>query len=101
MGMFDTKQRNWEGLIKGRKHLHHGQLLPGSTESEEEAKASPDTRCWSEGASPDRKDQFDPATPLIQAIRTELQRFQPSSQPNNMGITIDNDPEILPRESQA
>ena len=51
--MFSTKQKNWEGLAKGRKHLHHGQLLPGSTESDEEQRPKKIT-CWSEGASPGR-----------------------------------------------
>ena len=54
--MFSSKQRNWEGLAAGRKHLHHGQLLPGSgsTESTDEDGAGPGRTktCWSEGASP-------------------------------------------------
>ena len=51
--MFTSKQKNWEGLAAGRKHLHHGQLLPGSTESTDEDNA-PRKTCWSEGASPGR-----------------------------------------------
>ena len=53
--MFSSKQRNWEGLAAGRRHLHHGQLLPGSTESTDEDQAGPRAKtCWSEGASPGR-----------------------------------------------
>ena len=65
-----------------RKHPHHGQLLPGSTESEEEAPPRKVT-CWSEGASPASRP--DPATPLIAAIRSELARFQRSP---HSGVTI-------------
>jgi len=100
--MFSTKQRNWEGLAAGRKHLHHGQLLPGSTESTDEDNA-PRKTCWSEGASPGRPPPptsmgQDPATPLIQAIRSELKRFQRSQ---NSGVTIVNEPDIMDRESKA
>ena len=97
--MFSTKQRNWEGLAAGRKHLHHGQLLPGSTESTDEDQAGPRKTCWSEGASPDRPPPpADPATPLIAAIRSELSRFQRS---HNSGLTIVTDPDLLDRESKA
>ena len=44
-----------EGLAAGRKHLHHGQLLPGSTESTDEDNM-PRKTCWSEGASPGRSE---------------------------------------------
>ena len=55
--MFSSKQRNWEGLAAGRKHLHHGHLLPGSTESTDEDQAGPRAKtCWSEGASPGRSE---------------------------------------------
>ena len=40
----------------------------------------------------------DPATPLIQAIRSELKRFQRSQ---NSGVTIVNEPDIMDRESKA
>ena len=117
---FCSKQRNWEGLAAGRKHLHHGQLLPGSTESTDED-ARPTKTCWSEGASPGRWEMQrrkttllphimsrpppptttampDPATPLIQAIRSELRRFQRSQ---NTGVTIVTDPDLLDKESKA
>jgi len=99
--MFSSKQRNWEGLAKGRRHLHHGQLLPGSTESEEEGGSRPAKTCWSEGASPATKPPMvdtDPATPLIQAIRSELQRFQ---RRQTTGVTIVTDPDMLDAESKA
>jgi len=97
--MFNTKQKNWEGLSKGRKHLHHGKLLPGSTESDEEQRPKKIT-CWSEGASPGRPPSTitDPATPLIQAIRSELQRFQ---RRQNTGVTIVSDPDLIDSESRA
>ena len=97
--MFSSKQRNWEGLAAGRKHLHHGHLLPGSTESTDEDGSGPRKTCWSEGASPGRPPPpADPATPLIQAIRSELSRFQRSQ---NSGLTIVTDPDILNNESKA
>ena len=132
--MFSSKQKNWEGevtrrfialitprhkgLAAGRKHLHHGQLLPGSTESTDEDNM-PRKTCWSEGASPGRSlssfvesfitvkisvrpplpaSMADPATPLIQAIRSELRRFQRSQ---NSGVTIVTDPDLLNKESMA
>merc|ERR1719320_1403395 len=56
--------------------------------------------CWSEGASPGRPPSTitDPATPLIQAIRSELQRFQ---RRQNTGVTIVSDPDLLDNESRA
>ena len=30
------RQRHWEGLIQGKKSLHRGQLLPGSSTSDED-----------------------------------------------------------------
>ena len=38
-------------LISGKKKLHRGQLLPGSTSEEDESKKKPPT-CWSECSSP-------------------------------------------------
>ena len=104
--MFSSKQRNWEGLAAGRKHLHHGHLLPGSTESTDEDLAGPRAKtCWSEGASPGRPpppatttNTADPAAPLIQAIRSELRRFQRSQ---NSGVTIVTDPDLVDKESKA
>ena len=127
--MFSSKQRNWEGLAAGRKHLHHGQLLPGSTEStdEDQVGLGRTKTCWSEGASPGRSvdpplsqlasgvrglvfrpppppaaaagsSTADPAAPLIQAIRSELRRFQRSQ---NSGVTIVTDPDLMDRESKA
>ena len=40
----------------------------------------------------------DPATPLIQAIRSELRIFQRSQ---NSGVTIVTDPDLLDKESKA
>ena len=40
----------------------------------------------------------DPATPLIQAIRSELQRFQ---RRQNTGVTIVSDPDLIDSESRA
>ena len=34
--IFHMRQRHWEGLIAGKKSLHHGQLLPGSSTSDED-----------------------------------------------------------------
>lgn len=100
--MFSSKQRNWEGLAQGRRHLHHGQLLPGSTESEEEASSRPAKTCWSEGASPAVAKppavETDPATPLIQAIRSELQRFQ---RRQTSGVTIVSESDLIENESRA
>lgn len=56
--IFHMRQRHWEGLAAGKKRLHRGQLLPGST-SEEELKdqlgarrRQPPQTCWSECTSP-------------------------------------------------
>lgn len=40
----------------------------------------------------------DPAAPLIQAIRSELRRFQRSQ---NSGVTIVTDPDLVDKESKA
>ena len=34
--IFAMRQRHWEGLIAGKKSLHRGQLLPGSSTSDED-----------------------------------------------------------------
>lgn len=34
--IFAMRQRHWEGLIQGKKSLHRGQLLPGSSTSDED-----------------------------------------------------------------
>ena len=34
--MFAMRQRHWEGLIAGKKSLHRGALLPGSSTSDED-----------------------------------------------------------------
>ena len=34
--IFAMRQRHWEGLINGKKSLHRGQLLPGSSTSDED-----------------------------------------------------------------
>ena len=34
--IFHMRQRHWEGLIAGKKSLHRGQLLPGSSTSDED-----------------------------------------------------------------
>ena len=33
--IFAMRRRHWEGLVAGKKRLHRGQLLPGSTSEEE------------------------------------------------------------------
>ena len=115
--VFHMRQRHWEGLIAGKKHLHRGQLLPGSTSSEEDQSSSssglpPPPTCWSECSSPRkqvriseaplrrrvRADQPNPV-PLIQAIKDELQRFHRA--PNLTGISIINDPDLLQKESAS
>ncbi len=52
--VFHMRQRHWEGLVSGKKKLHRGQLLPGST-SEEELQNQLKKNCWSEGTSPSKK----------------------------------------------
>ncbi|XP_023333903.1 uncharacterized protein LOC111705549 [Eurytemora carolleeae] len=93
--MFHVKKKGWEGLARGKKNLHHGQLLPGSTESEGEGPPRGRVACWSEGNSPRRcEDEVaeEPA-PLIKAIRSELQRFQRRTPGSNTGILIFNEPD--------
>ncbi len=109
--IFSMRKRHWERLCQGKKTLHHGQLLPGST-SEEELKEHFKTRpynktgpstttaattvCWSECASPRKQVRIqepevtrthsppapEPTEPIIQAIHEELQRFK--RQPPNL-----------------
>eukprot|EP00095_Tigriopus_kingsejongensis_P009409 maker-scaffold143_size313727-snap-gene-1.22 protein:Tk09409 transcript:maker-scaffold143_size313727-snap-gene-1.22-mRNA-1 annotation:"PREDICTED: uncharacterized protein LOC100142575" len=125
--VFHMRQRHWEGLIAGKKSLHRGQLLPGST-SEEEVQYQLELRkrrqpqaCWSEGTSPKKQVSFstdppamkestpdasdeskdDNSVPIIQAIKDELQKFQRPKSPNLTGITIINDPNLLYKESDA
>ena len=53
--LFNMRQRHWEGLIAGKKTLHHGKLLPGSSTSDEDGGKStikPPPTCWSEVSSP-------------------------------------------------
>ena len=55
--IFHMRKRHWEGLVAGKKKLHRGQLLPGSTSStgtsEDETKGKqPLPICWSECSSP-------------------------------------------------
>jgi len=116
--VFHMRQRHWEGLIAGKKHLHRGQLLPGSTSSEDDPSGSgsgirPPPTCWSECSSPRKQVRIselplrrrvlggpsDPQNPmpLIQAIKDELQRFHRA--PNLTGISIINDPDLLQKES--
>ena len=117
--VFHMRQRHWEGLIAGKKHLHRGQLLPGSTSSEEDQSSGisglpPPPTCWSECSSPrkqvriselprrrkvlaDQRPNSNPV-PLIQAIKDELQKFHQRA-PNLTGISIINDPELLQKES--
>ncbi len=116
--VFHMRQRHWEGLIAGKKHLHRGQLLPGSTSSEDDPSSSglpPPPTCWSECSSPRKQvriselplrrkvfpgsNSSDPQNPvpLIQAIKDELQRFHRA--PNLTGISIINDPDLLQKES--
>ena len=77
---FCSKQRNWEGLAAGRKHLHHGQLLPGSTESTDED-ARPTKTCWSEGASPGRWEMQSWKTTLLPHIISCPGLLHPPPQP--------------------
>ena len=125
--IFSMRQRHWEGLIAGKKQLHRGQLLPGST-SEDELKEALGLKkrqskpaaqsCWSECTSPRKQVRIqeplpgrddpsgsgsggDPTGPIIQAIKDELQKFHRPRSPNLTGISIINDPELLHRESEA
>ena len=54
--LFNMRQRHWEGLIAGKKTLHHGKLLPGSSTSDEDGAGKstikPPPTCWSEVSSP-------------------------------------------------
>ncbi len=109
--IFHMRKKHWEGLIAGKKRLHRGQLLPGSTSStatsEDESKRPPPT-CWSECSSPRKQVRIeqpevvggaqDVATPLIKAIKEELQKFQRPKSPNLAGISIINDPELLQQD---
>ena len=131
--IFNMRQRHWEGLIAGKKTLHHGKLLPGSSTSDEDPQApnaggKPPPICWSEVSSPrkqvritlaaltDDSDGGQPprtlipgasssggtadsseTTPIVSAIKDELQKFQ--RQPNLTGISIINDPELLRDEN--
>eukprot|EP00094_Tigriopus_californicus_P009459 TCALIF_09122-PA protein Name:"Protein of unknown function" AED:0.06 eAED:0.04 QI:0/0.6/0.33/0.83/0.8/0.66/6/74/974 len=127
--VFNMRQRHWEDLISGKKKLHRGQLLPGST-SEEEVQYQLELRkrrqpqsCWSEGTSPKKqvsfcveppnvkdqtpdgsdegKEESNPGGLIIQAIRDELQKFQRPKSPNLTGISIISDPNLLNKESDA
>lgn len=127
--VFHMRQRHWEDLISGKKKLHRGQLLPGST-SEEEVQYQLELRkkrqpqsCWSEGTSPKKqvsfcveppnvkeqtpegsdegKDESNPGGLIIQAIRDELQKFQRPKSPNLTGISIISDPNLLNKETDA
>merc|ERR1719225_909441 len=79
--IFHMRKRHWEGLIQGKKKVHRGQLLPGSTSEEDESKKKPPT-CWSECSSPRKQVRLENspptespggaqevATPLIKAIK--------------------------------
>ena len=91
--------------------LLRGQLLPGST-SEEEEKQKKAPTCWSECSSPRKQVRLDTspptemggaqevATPLIKAIKDELQKFQRPKSPNLAGISIISDPDLLQRETK-
>lgn len=81
--IFHMRQRHWEGLISGKKRLHRGQLLPGST-SEEEIKdqlrkgarsktqpKQPQT-CWSECTSPRKQVRI--SVPPVTSERTASDR---------------------------
>ena len=101
--IFHMRKRHWEGLISGKKKLHRGQLLPGSTSEEEEKQMKP-TNCWSECSSPRKQVRLEAtppsggaemATPLIKAIKEELQKFQRPKSPNLAGISIISDPDLL------
>ena len=116
--IFHMRKKHWEGLIAGKKRLHRGQLLPGSTSSrssasEDESKNKrPPPTCWSECTSPHKQVRIqdqptdavlgagaqDVATPLIKAIKEELQKFQRPKSPNLAGISIINDPDLLQQE---
>ena len=65
--LFNMRQRHWEGLIAGKKTLHHGKLLPGSSTSDEDGQPGksstikPPPTCWSEVSSPRKQVQFLPS----------------------------------------
>jgi hypothetical protein len=122
--IFSMRRRHWEGLIAGKKTLHHGKLLPGSTSEEElrqelERARPKAATCWSECTSPRKqvrlvepqsssldeddedKPDRDPTAPIIQAIREELQKFHRPRSPNLTGISIISDPDLLNKESEA
>ncbi len=46
--IFAMRRRHWEGLVAGKKRLHRGQLLPGSTSEEELKEQLQQVRIWQE-----------------------------------------------------
>ena len=112
--IFHMRKKHWEGLIAGKKRLHRGKLIEGSTSST----ASEDDRdlkktCWSECSSPRKQVRLDVrqasgaepptheiSTPLIKAIKEELHKFQRPKSPNLAGISIINDPDLLMEEEK-
>lgn len=87
--------------------------MPGSTSStgtseDESGRKAPPT-CWSECSSPRKQVRIeqpevvggagDVATPLIKAIKEELQKFQRPKSPNLAGISIINDPDLLQQDN--
>ena len=107
--IFHMRKKHWEGLIAGKKRLHRGKLIEGSTSSTSEDESKLKKTCWSECSSPRKQVRLDVtaaseapthevSTPLIKAIKEELQKFQRPKSPNLAGISIINDPDLLEQE---